>query len=308
MPIQVGIHLSNWGPFASPATIRQLAAAAEELGYDSVWVSDHVVIPDRFDSPYPFPGGVFKAESAESCFEPLITLAVVAGATKRVKVGTSVLITPQREPLLMAKQISTLDTLSGGRVEIGVAVGWLAEEFEALGVSHFADRGAVLDEHLKAFRMLWTEDRPRFDGQFCHFPTLRFLPKPGRPGGPPITVGGHGAVALRRAAERADGWHPFGFPPEQLVTPVADLRRMAAAAGRPEPQVVLRAFAQVTDESGLVPGRPLIGPLDAITACLRRYAEVGVTTIVLSPAPGRPMAESIDTMERIASVLPGVRG
>lgn len=309
--MRIGIHLANYGPSTTAEGIMGLALAAEELGFDSVWVTDHVVIPATFASVYPYPGTVFTPDTAEITFEPLLTLAVVAGATRRVRVGTSVLIAPQREPLLLAKQLATLDALSGGRVEVGVGAGWLAEEFDVLGAGdRFPRRGAVLEEWIEIFRRAWSEKEPSFEGRHARFPPLRCGPKPVQPEGPPILVGGHGPVTLRRAAQLGDGWMPFRLSPEEVAAGVEKLRALAGSAGRDPAglQVLMRANVDVGEAEAGAAGRPpwhLGGPPEAVAAALRRYREAGLTGLVFTPAPGRPLGEARATMEHLAAdVLP----
>lgn len=306
--VRIGVHLANWGTAtASVERITALARAAEDLGFDSVWVTDHVVIPDKFTSPYPVPGLSHNPDSAAMTYEPVITLAVVAGATKRVGLGTSALISAQRNPLVTVKELTTLDVLSGGRLELGLAAGWLAEEFAVLGAPPFEERGAVLDEHIAVFQAFWNDDRPSFAGAYTSFPTLRFEPRPVRPGGPPITIGGFGRAALRRAA-RVDGWQPVNLTPDDLVAPIAELHRLRAELGRSTPpEVLLRCPVEVDDDAVPDPARPLIGPPEAIVAAIRRYADVGVTGLIVSPALGKPVEANLATMERLAAeVLPRI--
>ena len=307
--MRIGVHLANWGTAtASVERIVALARAAEDLGFDSVWVTDHVVIPDEFSSPYPVPGLSHTPDTAAVTYEPLVTLAVVAGATRRVKLGTSALISAQRNPLLTVKQLTTLDVLSGGRLEVGLGAGWLVEEFEALGAPPFADRGKVLDEHIAVFRAFWNEERPSYAGTWTSFPPLRFEPRPVRPGGPPMTIGGFGRAALRRAA-RVDGWQPINLTPEDLVAPIAELKRFRAELGRPDPpEVLLRCPVEVFDDAR-DPGRPLVGSPEAILTAIRRYADVGVTGLLVSPALGKPLDTNLATMEHLAAeVLPKLAG
>ena len=300
--MRIGVHLANWGTAtASAGRITALARAAEDLGFDSVWVTDHVVIPDGFTSPYPVPGLSHNPDTAEMTYEPIVTLAVVAGATSRVGLGTSALISAQRNPLVTVKELTTLDVLSGGRLEVGLGAGWLAEEFAALGAPPFAERGAVLDEHIAVFRAFWNEERPTFAGTYTSFPTLRFQPRPVRPGGPPLTIGGFGRAALRRAAG-VDGWQPVNLTPDDLVEPIAELHRLRAELGRSTPpEVLLRCPVEVDDAAAPDPARPLVGSPDAIVAAVRRYADVGVTGLIVSPALGKPVEANLATMERLAA-------
>jgi probable F420-dependent oxidoreductase len=302
--MRLGIHLANYGPATTPSSILRLARAADELGFDSVWVSDHVVIPCESRSVYPYPGTVFTPDTAETFYEPLATLAFIAGATQRIRLGTSILVVPQRNPLVVAKQVATLDALSGGRVELGVGAGWLAEEFEALGAS-FADRGPVLEEYLQIFKRVWSEREPSFAGDYYRFPSIRFGPKPIQGRNVPITVGGHSPASLRRAATLADGWHAFRLSHEDLVAPIAALRLYAEQAGRDFAQlhVLLRCSVEVTDQAPDSRPSPweLIGEPKEVATAMRRYEELGVTGLILTPAPGKPVDAALKTMERLAS-------
>jgi probable F420-dependent oxidoreductase len=309
--MRLGIHLANYGPATTSSSILRLASAADELGFDSVWVSDHVVIPCESRSVYPYPGTVFTPDTAETFYEPLATLAFIAGATQRVRLGTSILVAPQRNPLVVAKQVATLDALSGGRVELGVGAGWLAEEFEALGAS-FADRGPVLEEYLHIFKQVWSEREPRFTGKYYRFPAIRFGPKPVQGRNLPITVGGHSPASLRRAATIADGWHAFRLGEEDLVAPIAALRLYAEQVGRDFTtlHVLLRCSVEVTvrrPDRGTSPWE-LIGEPEEVSSAMRRYQELGVTGLILTPAPGKPLDAVLKTMERLAKeVFPLVK-
>ena len=206
--MRFGVHLAGAGPHASPDRIARLAGHAERLGFDSVWLSDHVVMPLRFRSRYPYGQvGAFTVESARTYYEPLITLAWVACRTSSVRLGISVLVVPQRNPVLSAKQLATLDALSGGRLILGVGVGWLQEEFIALGAPDFARRGAVTNEYLQIFKTLWTQDPATFTGEFYRFQALHCLPHPVQKPHPPIWIGANAENTIRRAARiGADTW------------------------------------------------------------------------------------------------------
>src|SRR5712692_7880272 len=195
-----GVWLPNCRHLATPDIIRGAAVRAEQLGYDSVWVSDHVVVPHANIVNF-----------GETVFDPLVTLAVVAGATRRVRLGTTVLIVPYRNAVVTAKMIASLDALSGGRVVLGIGAGWVAAESAALGVP-FAERGAMTDEYLAAMQELWTSHAPSFAGKYTRFGGLVFEPKPLQKPHPPIWVGGHSRAALRRAARVGAAWHPINRP------------------------------------------------------------------------------------------------
>jgi len=223
--MRFGVWLPNCRHLATPETIRGAAVRAEALGYDSVWVSDHVVVPRAN-----------VANFGTTIFDPLITLAVVAGATSRVRLGTTVLIVPYRQAVVTAKMVSSLDALSGGRVILGVGAGWVAAESAMLGVP-FAERGPMTDEYLRAMQELWTSPSPSFSGKYVHFHDLHFEPKPvQRP--LPLWVGGHGKASLRRAAELGAAWHPINRSPDELRAGVAELARLSHARGRATPACV----------------------------------------------------------------------
>ena len=202
---------------ASPRDIGRLATRAEELGYDFVSLSDHIVIPRQIRSDYPYNrdgiyrSGLFGAGQAEY-LEQLTTAAFVAARTSRIELLTSVMVVPYRAPLHAAKVISTIDVLSGGRMILGVGAGWMREEFEALGAPAFERRGAVTEEYLRTFVELWTADSPEMRGKWVQFSDITFEPKPARKPHPPIWMGGESDAALRRAARLADGWYPFAQP------------------------------------------------------------------------------------------------
>ena len=177
--MEFGFSLPSRGQAATMQNMRLLAQHVESLGLDSVWVSDHIIVPRQIDSFYPYdPDGRFPSAPDQDYYEPLTTLAFLAACTTRVQLGTSVLILPYRNALLTAKVVSTLDALCGGRVILGVGVGWMEEEFVALGLDTFHQRGAVTDEYIRAFRTLWTSDQPSFEGKHVRFTDIGFAPKP----------------------------------------------------------------------------------------------------------------------------------
>jgi probable F420-dependent oxidoreductase len=301
-----GVHLGNFGAAVDPASIISLAAAAERFGYDSVWVSDHIVTPEVFESQYPYPGTVFTPETGAVVFEPLTTLAYVAGATQRVRVGTSVLVVPQRNPLIMAKQIATLDALSGGRVEIGVGSGWMREEFELLGAS-FEERGPVLDEYLALWQKLWSEAIPEFHGRFVDLPECRFGPLPAQSGGPPISIGGNTSRSLRRAASGGWGWHAFRLAPEDIGAKINEFRSYWQDAGRQgaELRVLMRCHVDLSMTAADFPaGQPpwwISGPHHEATESIAAFAAAGVTDLIVTPAPGKGVSEGISALEEFAA-------
>jgi probable F420-dependent oxidoreductase len=300
--MRFGVHLAGSGPFATPDRIGQLAARAEALGFDSVWVSDHVVIPTDWTSEYPYgPPGTFTLESSRNYFEPLITLAWVAGATRRVRIGTSVLVVPLRNPVLAAKQLATLDALSSGRLILGIGVGWLQEEFEALGNPYFHQRGALTDEYIRLFKELWSGQPTSFEGRFYHLRSVVAEPGPAQKPGPPIWVGGHGERALQRVIEIGDAWATIRIDVEAFSRGAERLRQLAAEHGRPVPELTARC--------NLGPGQPvantsdsdLFGEPDDIAAKLNRYAEAGCVETIFDLYPRDSTEGMLETLERFAS-------
>lgn len=273
--MKLGVWLPNCRHLATPDIIRGAATTAERLGYDSVWVSDHVVVPRANVQNF-----------GEAVFDPLVTLAVVAGATSRVALGTTVLIVPYRNPVVTAKMVSSLDALSGGRVILGIGAGWVAAESAALGVP-FAERGAMTDEHLDAMRELWTGPAPSFAGKYTRFGDLVFQPRPVQQPHPPIWVGGHSRAALRRAVRFGAAWHPINRPPDVLRAGVAELARISEANGRARPPALtLRNDVRVLRPGEPAPppvhgGRVIAGEPAALADQIRELAGCGVEHLVL---------------------------
>ncbi|MGE3267321.1 MAG: LLM class F420-dependent oxidoreductase [Chloroflexota bacterium] len=295
--MKIGIHLGNNGASANAASIAALAARAEELGYDSVWVSDHVAIPTSITSTYPYgPPGSFNPEATKNFWEPFSVLAFVAGMTKQIELGTSVIVLPQRPPLLIAKQWATLDALSGGRAILGVGAGWMREEFEALGFGHqFDRRGVATDESIKILRAAWTTDGPvEHHGEAYDFGPVLLEPKPARPGGLPIWIGGHGKRSIRRAAELGDGWQPLRISADELSPMIGYLHEQCQRYGRHADDVTLSLgiLAQPPGTADSGNEWELTGDPDACADRLHAYQQLGVKHIMLSCARGA----STDTM------------
>src|SRR5881296_734209 len=238
--MKFGCHLPVYGPAATRATILGFARRMESLGFDSLWASDHVVIPWKIRSRYPYnPTGDFPLSPETPFLEPLTTLAVVAGATEHIALGTTVLVLAHRHPVLLAKMLATLDQLSGGRVIVGAGVGWMKEEIELFGVD-FRKRGAWSDEALRVLRACWRDPRPSFTGTFFRFDELGVEPKPVL-GDIPIWIGGDTPAALRRVAELGDGWHAAFPTPQSLGESLPALRDACRRAGRDMASVTLSA-------------------------------------------------------------------
>jgi probable F420-dependent oxidoreductase len=228
--MQIGFNAPTAGPLAALDPLVRLCSGAEELGFDYATFSDHVVIPTDIASPYPYSAtGEFTNQGTGERNEQLIELAFVAARTAKLKLVTSVMVIPHRPAVLAAKQLATIDVLSGGRVILGIGAGWMKEEFEAIGAPPFAERGKVTDEYIAAFKELWTKDRPRFAGQYVKFDKITFAPKPLQKGGIPIWVGGESGPALRRTAKIGDAWYPI---PNNPAFPMDSLKRLSAGIER----------------------------------------------------------------------------
>ena len=291
-----GVWIPNCRHLATPDIIRTTAVRAEQLGYESVWVSDHVVVPHANVKNF-----------GETVFDPLVTLAVAAGATQRVRLGTTVLIVPYRNAVVTAKMVASLDALSDGRVVLGIGAGWVAAESAMLGVP-FAERGAMTDEYLRAMQELWTSREPAFAGKHTQFSGLVFEPKPVQKPHPPIWVGGHSRAALRRTARFGAAWHPINRPPAELRAGRAELARLCREAGRATPPALtLRNDVRILGPGESAPasthaGRVLAGEPAALVDQIAELADCGVKHLVLEflAADGRDLDRQMTTFaERI---------
>lgn len=221
----------NAGRRVRPHDAALIARLAEQAQFESLWTVEHVVVPANYQSQYPYsPDGRMPGREEIAIADPLIWLAYAAAVTERIKLATGILILPQRNPVLLAKECATLDVLSGGRLVLGIGVGWLEEEFRALGVP-FEDRGARTDEYVAAMRELWAADEPTYAGRFAAFEKAKSYPKP-HSGTIPIVIGGHTQAAARRAGRIGDGFFPWLSGPEHLAELLAVMRRAATDAGR----------------------------------------------------------------------------
>ena len=224
-----GLRYCNTGRYVDGALAVELVQAAEEAGFESAWTVEHTVVPEGHASAYPYSADGRMAGGAYDfpLPDPLVWMAYVAARTRTIKLGTGILILPQHNPVITAKQVATLDVMSGGRVLLGIGVGWLKEEFDAIGAP-FGERGSRTDEYVAAMRALWSQERPSFDGRWVRFEGAYCRPQPMR-GSVPIHVGGHSKAAARRAGRLGDGFFPARGNPAELV---ALARETAEAEGR----------------------------------------------------------------------------
>jgi probable F420-dependent oxidoreductase len=277
--IKIGIPLF----MLRPEHMAGIAQRAERLGFESVWVAEHLVFPTQIRSRYPYSAeGVPPINPATPLLDPLLVLMQIAARTERIRLGTNVYILPLRHPLAVARMAMTLDLLSNGRFTFGVGLGWLAEEFDAAGVD-FASRGARTREYVRAIRALWTESEPAFHGRFVSFGPVKFEPKPVQTPHLPIVFGGESEAALKRAAALGDGWYGVGHTPQSAAAQVARLRALLAQMGRQADR-----FEMTVSHGG--------APLAAED--LARYAEAGVQRVVT--LPWRRGREAEDALHQLA--------
>ena len=234
-PQQYGICVTNYGDVASAEAIIGTAKLAEDVGFDSVWVSDHVVVSPTFGYTY-----------GPDFMDPFICLTYAAAETQRVKLGTTVVVVPLRNPIVQAKMLATLDVLSGGRIIFGIGVGWDQEEFKALGIP-FQGRGKRTDEYLEIMKVLWAAEKPSFEGSHFSFSDISFEPKPLQRPHIPIWVGGNGAPAHRRAVRLGAAWHPSDMSPGDLGDQYENMGKLARQQGMPVPALTYRMYLRPTD-------------------------------------------------------------
>ncbi len=231
--MQTGFIAVGIGLMAEAEAISLTAQLVEQTGFHSIWAPEHIVLLDQYASKYPYsPDGKFPSPTMQvDILDPFATLTFVAAQTKTLRIGTGICLVPERNPLTTAKEVATLDKLSGGRFDFGVGVGWLEEEFAALGVP-WARRGARTREYLQVMKKLWTEEETAFEGEFCSFPSVRSYPKPIQKPHPPIIFGGESEPALKRAGEVGDGWFGMNIPVEAAKPKIDKVKNYARAVGR----------------------------------------------------------------------------
>lgn len=290
--MKLGLHLPQIGAAHEnlAADIVRIAVRAEDAGYASLWVSDHLLTP-----------AAGASIAAVEIMEPIVTLAYAAAVTKTIRLGTSVIVVPYRGAIHLAKELATLDLLSGGRVVAGLASGWLEPEFRALGAP-YERRGAYTDEAIALMRACWASEVPEFAGEFFKLSGMRFGPRPSA-GKIPLWIGGISRRAIRRAVELGDGWHGTRMKPEQVAVRLGWLREGAARIGRDLAGFALShrvyiGFAEKwTETGGYVEG--ILAPPAELAQYLNRYAELGVGELLITPLAGaRRLDEFLDRFDR----------
>jgi probable F420-dependent oxidoreductase len=266
--MKFGIMFANAGPFGLPDHLEHLARTAEAVGIESLWTVEHVVVPVGYRSEYPYStSGRMPGSESAAIPDPLLPLAYAAAVTTRLRLGTGVLILPQRHPAYVAKEAATLDVLSSGRLLLGVGIGWLREEFDALGVP-FEERTPRTEEAIRAIRSLWKREPEPFQGRFYRWGPVESNPKPVQPGGVPIVIGGHVEGAARRAARLGDGFFPARGSLKSLPGLLEALRDECRRIGRDPGEIEISTGGGTLD-----PDR------------VKRYQDLGVSRLVISP-PG----------------------
>jgi probable F420-dependent oxidoreductase len=309
--MRYGFYMPTRGATAEPDALETLVTRGEALGFSSTMIADHVVFPVKIQSKYPYTAdGRFPGHG--DALEQLSLMAFVAAKTTRLRLVTSVMILPYRNPVFTAKALATIDVLSRGRVTVGVGVGWLEEEFQALGAADFKRRGAVSDEYIRIFKALWTTSPASFRGEFYRFDEIQCLPHPVQKPHPPIWIGGHSAAALRRVARLGDGWHPVGanpavpLGPSELQARLDEVYRLTEAEGRDPKTLTISYKAPVYDVGKpLAPGvarRPFTGAADQIREDIETFARLGVSELIFD-FRSESQSESLERMERFAQSI-----
>lgn len=281
-----GLDVGIYGPLANPATILGLAQHAEAVGFESIWLADHVAFPVTFKSEYPYSAkGEFPTKLDEPLLEPVATMGVLVGATKRVRIGTAALVMPYRNPLLLARMLATLDQFSGGRIELGAGTGWLEEEFVALNTFDFKQRGRATDEYIEIFKAICAGGEVGYQGQ-----TYSFLPVISSPGSlqrphPPVHIGGLSNPALRRVAKHGNGWIAVTASPETLAERLVVLKRLCEEQGRKfsDLKLAYKIFLGIDKpkRSRFDAREPGTGSVQEITDDLRKILALGFTRIIV---------------------------
>jgi len=294
--VKIGFMLPMFGEMATSKNIIAMAQLAEQRGFESIWTNDHVIMPTRIDTPYPYSkSGDYIADPKGNQLEAYTSLSFVAGYTERVRLGFSITVAPYRHPVVTGKMIASMDILSNGRLIVGVGAGWLNEEFDALGVPS-SRKWARTEEHIRIWKELWTAEEPKFEGEFYRFSHVQSRPQPMQKPHPPITIGGNGKACFKRIVNLADGWQVVSEGPDDvysmdgdLAKDLATLHQMAEEVGRDPKTIEVTAVI-------------IAGTADGVLRDIPHYERLGVSRLILDfPAfvsdPGKMAA----ILEKIAS-------
>jgi probable F420-dependent oxidoreductase len=310
-----GFSAPTSGLLSVASELTKIVVGGEVMGFDYATFSDHLVIPAAIEAKYPYTAsGEFPAGSSGGRNEQLTEVAWIAAKTTRLRLVTSVMVVPHRPAVLTAKILSTIDTLSGGRLTLGIGAGWMREEFEAIGAPDFGARGAVTDEYLRAIVELWTNPAPKFEGKHVRFSDIVFEPKPVQKPHPPIWIGGESGPAMRRTARIGDAWYPIGTNPQnpldsltRFKTQVARLHKMIAEAGR-DPKAVgltfrVQAYGEnVPPQAGDGEHRLFAGPPAVVAADIKALRDMGVGCLDLNFG-GRTADEVLASMQKFKTEI-----
>lgn len=282
--MDIGYFGLGIGALTTSDWIRPVVTTAERLGFASIWAPEHVILLEQYSSKYPYSAGEFPLPTDTPFADPFTTLAFAAACTNKIKIATGICLVPEHNPLVLAKTVATLDRLSGGRLILGVGIGWLAEEFHALGLS-FERRAQRTREYIDVMRKLWTEPKSSHHGEFVSFPEVQSFPKPYK-GTVPIWFGGETPPALRRVGEYGDGWIGFNLSPDEAATKIKRIEEILKASGRRRSDVRLAVS-------------PYVKPVN--TDDLKRYRDAGADEVVLVTL-GAPSSvqQTIERMEQMA--------
>ncbi|MFV0295909.1 MAG: LLM class F420-dependent oxidoreductase [Hyphomicrobiaceae bacterium] len=305
--MRFGFYLPTRGPLATRDSLAKIVETAETLGFHSVMIADHIILPTTMTSAYPYTvGGNFVSDG--DCFEQLSLMSFVAARTEKLRIVSSVMIVPHRNPVFNAKALASIDVLSNGRVTVGIGVGWLEEEFRALHTADFKHRGAVTDEYIAIFRKLWSGKPTRHEGQFYSFDEVVCQPAPIQKPGLPIWIGGHSKPALRRVARLGDGWHPVGataaspLPPAEMREKLGEIKVMMDAEGRDFSKLDVCYKAPIYD-GGVPPAgekrRLFTGGADAALSDIAEFEGVGVGELVFD-FRRQSLSESLELMQQFS--------
>jgi len=297
-----GLDVGSYGPLANPETILSLARLAEQAGFASIWLADHVAFPVSFKSKYPYGAqGTFPTRLADPLMEPVATMGVLVGSTTRVLIGTAALIMPYRNPVLLSRMLVTLDHFSGGRIILGAGVGWLQEEFAVLGNQDFKRRGRATDEYLEIFKAVCAGGEVAYRGTTYAFDAIFASPGSLQRPHPPILIGGLSDAALRRVVKHGNGWLAVAAPADELSERLRTLERLAAQAERQlrEFQLAYKIFLSIGEAKGGPFGtrEPGTGTLEEIRDDIKRLLDLGFDPIIVRHR-GDSAADQMHQIER----------
>jgi probable F420-dependent oxidoreductase len=292
--MRIGFALGNIGPIATSENIVKIAHRAEILDYDSLWSVERLLWPVKPQSPYPVTSDGSLPHEYKHVLDPVDSLTFIAAHTKKIKLGTSVLDTPYYNPVMLARRLTTVDQLSGGRLRLGLGLGWSKDEYDASG-AEMKNRGARADEFIQVLKAIWTTDPAEFQGKFYTLPKSHIQPKPVQKPHPPIYLAAFVPAALNRIARLADGWNPVAMPAQMMEQSFASVKEMARAAGRDPSklELVVRANVEVTEKPRPQQGMIFTGTIEQIKEDVEACRKIGAHEIHFDPT-FHPGAQNID--------------